>query len=247
MERSPKPSKKTKTVSFDTKVHGVNFARKSTLSRQGSHRHRISTKFTRRMILKLTKIDITGYKLPSEGNSSDDSECARTIPVEDILSCSRTNPVKLDGRNQASKLPKTNQAAKSSRFILDEKGMQIAVMNSQSVRFHTKKRKRLHQKSMEFQMPTLACMETMFPSEAEMNSEAEKPPCKKNKTIEEGLDLGTTSVIDCVSGNNASSITAKKSAEDFQYASMLNQTIKKITGHEKKKKKKNKSRSVLLW
>lgn len=81
---NPKLNKK---VSFDTKVHHMNFARKSTSARKRSS---ISRK---RMFLNVVKSDITGYRLPRSTTSEPESGlCARLMPVEDVLSRSRTNP-----------------------------------------------------------------------------------------------------------------------------------------------------------
>lgn len=78
-----------KKVSFDNKVHRMNFARKSTFEMVKQRRSAIN----KHMVLRLTKVDITGYKLPNTVSESESGKCARIIPVEDILFCSRTKPV----------------------------------------------------------------------------------------------------------------------------------------------------------
>jgi hypothetical protein len=99
------PPKKVKKVSFAGVAEEVyQFARKSTFSRHP--RRRISTNFSRCMVLEVTRVDITGYKVPEDtGSESDSGECARTIPVEEVISCSRTNPVKLKRNSITSSKP----------------------------------------------------------------------------------------------------------------------------------------------
>lgn len=83
-----KKSKAQKKVSFDTKVHRMNFAMKSTSTHHGVvQRRRIEMK-NKRMVLQIAKCNITGYKVPIIPESG---KCARLIPVEEVLSGLRTN------------------------------------------------------------------------------------------------------------------------------------------------------------
>lgn len=214
------PLKKLKKVSFDTKVHRVNFARKSTLPIQ---QRRVSTKFAQHMLLKLAKVDITGYKLPEDTDSdSGGGECARMIPVEGILSCSRTNPVNLDGRCSST----STQSVQAT----------LTHQVSSTKRLHVKKRKRLDQRS-ESQVPSLLVA---------------KPPCKKSKPMKETcVDTQTKKHDNALPVEKEGSLTAPEpianSPDEIEYALKLNETIEKITGYKKviQKKKKKRKRSVL--
>ena len=86
-----------KKVRFDCKVQHINFARKSTCPR-----NKIKMKKSKCIVLKLEKLDITGYKLPTPCNHDlDDSKgCARLISAEEVLNCSRTRPVGLRYRTK---------------------------------------------------------------------------------------------------------------------------------------------------
>ena len=87
----PKPSRSLKLhkkVRFDSKVHHVSFARKGGVVRWRKHAR------MKHMDLKLPKVAVAGYKLPN-GTSceSEGGQCARLIPAEDVLQCTRTTPV----------------------------------------------------------------------------------------------------------------------------------------------------------
>lgn len=229
------PLKKQKKVSFDTKVHRVNFARKSTFLRHGHiQRRRVSTKFAQRMLLELTKVDITGYKLT---DSSESGECARMIPVEGILSCSRTNLVNL-GR------------CSSTQSHVDNVITVKADLSHEVATMRAKGRKLSGQRSEESQVSSLHCMETSEDSLEEL--QIAKPPCKKSKAGPQKQELETfvhTPTEKHVLDNNASKESTPKpiakSPDEIKYDLKLNETIEKITGCEEVKKKKKKKRSVL--
>lgn len=109
--KKPKVQKK---VSFDTKVHRVNFAKKSTSAHHGVVRRRRLEMKNRRMVLKTTKVDTTGYKFPTP--EAENGNCARLIPVEEVLSCSRTNPARKTASAAALHSMKSNNLMHSSNM-----------------------------------------------------------------------------------------------------------------------------------
>lgn len=87
----PSKVKVHKKVSFDTKSYRFNFARKSTFARQKTRQQIGRMKC---MVLNLDKVNVSGYEMPSNPALEPASVCARLLPVEDVLCCSRTTPVK---------------------------------------------------------------------------------------------------------------------------------------------------------
>lgn len=80
-DRAKKASKSQKKVTFDTKTHHINIAKKSTASIPCRSIHGHKTGVRKQMCLRLTKIDTTGYKLPRKPT---DDVCARLLPLDRV-------------------------------------------------------------------------------------------------------------------------------------------------------------------
>lgn len=115
-ESTNKKSKTQKRVSFAVKPHHQNFARKSTVSHKNIYHRRIRSR--KCMQLKLTKINIDGYTLPSKciSESDDLSTCARLLPVKEVLSSKNVRVVDMQDSNTINPLPQLNAGINECNF-----------------------------------------------------------------------------------------------------------------------------------
>lgn len=204
MAEPRKKAKVHKKVSFDTRVHRANFARKS---HHGLVRQHGVVMRQRRMVLRIPKLDIAGY-IPDPGNG----HCARLIPVEEVLSCSRTNPANPNCR-------KTTGAALHS----------------------VKSNKRLNGRKRKVESGESSssnCTGVIDNVAAEPTRKKNK--VDRQDSEPEGLD--EQPLQPCMIKEEEEELVPKKHdhGTEVEYALKLNETIEKITGNSTKKKKKKK-------
>ncbi len=174
------PAKSHKKVSFDVKPRTMNIARKSTFLRTPipspmNVLRRYKRLNKKHMLLKLHKIDTTGYEIPHfsmfELECSCLYDCARLLPVEEAISCARTSAV----RNKIQKKTWNSMKPTSSHFNVDKKPTIPPSSNSDDILKH--RESRVHQR---VKSPGVLKKKTAQSSKGTLHSSG-KPYYKKYK------------------------------------------------------------------
>lgn len=236
LEKGKKSVKVHKKVSFDTKPRHLNFARKSTSSHQKMYGGRATTK---KCVLKLTKVDISGYKLPGNNDHETESEsdssfgCARLIQANEVLFCARTCAVKRKSTNSSLNTSTDNGSIMTTLLDVSSQEKGLASVKKEAMK-----------KIGEVLLGTKV---TKQRREKTSSAAKKKKKKKKSKTSYQGgahvkyrSELGACSKRDDDMGDGFPEFFKQDgtSSGEIEYEQRLKDTIKKMTGEVTNTKKK---------